>query len=354
MPRQSKLDQYALFDRSIGKNIELITKSGLEKIAKVLSYTTKYLYCQIDGMNRHFKLMDIFVYEIMEQTPQLDDRDFETSQYSPLQIPQSKFLDIAHDSDPELTNLSSESDNDEPVTLVSSGHNSPIDFDQSEPFQAPHSPISTPLPFDDPLDNPQDLTNFGVDEPINIHLQLFIKTDTEDQIFQTCMDKEELGCRTPIVDVDDNWEFVRIPNQNPLDQELCYPNVYEIEENDVTHYETKMTKEELDQELEQYKINAFKEKIKKLCQEYNVLTPQLDYTNTTLEEYKSNVEQDYHNIFQKFKENLDLQINIFQDMLQLVQKYGEVQASFGFRRDLCDKIKEMMISLERLNLQNPF
>jgi hypothetical protein len=104
----SRNTMYNIFQKNIGKQIEVITKSNQEKLVTVLNHSTKYLYGLVDEQRRQFKLDDILVYETNEQPDLLNTAS------------------IDFDSDA----TESDSDSESPVKIVSSRSTSPLNEEE--------------------------------------------------------------------------------------------------------------------------------------------------------------------------------------------------------------------------------
>ena len=295
MPRMSKRVMYQIFDRNIGKNIEITTRSNQERIVNVISYTTKYLYGLVDGTRRQFKLDDIIVDEVEQE-------------------PLNKAF-ISFDSDETQTDL--ESDDESPVQIYSSRSNSPLNEDE--------------------LDQLCEEFNFDRNAILK-YSEIQIEISPDSSLEQTPVKKEEL--QKVNIHTDDilnlreeSWEIVQ--NQEnlldvPLSESVFYSESPRPEEELETDSESHpiVTFEQLDKELDEYVSNSREKATANFCDKY-YLSQNID------------IKEQLQNLYTQQLQRL---ISTF----DMIREYNYLQIKFSDEKDDAIKSNKEIYECEKI------
>jgi len=288
----SKRVMYQIFDRNIGNNIEVITRSNQERIVNVINYSTKYLYGLVDGTKRQFKLDDIIVDELEE--------------------PLNKGF-MSFDSDETHTDL--ESDDECPVQIYSSRSTSPLNEDELDQ-------LCKEFNFDKNA-----IVKYG-------EIQIEISPDSS--LEQTPVKKEE---RSEIEDKkvnihtddilnlrEESWEIVsskKEENLLPLSPQVCYEEL----ETD-SEPQPIVTFEQLDKELEEYMKDAGEKATSAFCDKY-YLSQNID------------IKEQLQNLYTQQLQRLILTFD-------MIKEYNYLQIKFSDEKDIAIKSNHTINECERI------
>jgi len=285
----SRNTMYNIFQKNIGKQIEVITKSNQEKLVTVLNHSTKYLYGLVDDQRRQFKLDDILVYEINQ--PELlntasidfdsDATESDSDSESPVEIVSSRSTSPLNEE--ELDMACKEFDLDKNALLKYSFCNSPtelvIDITGDSDLEEKITPYET---TEKEL---EDLINKDVQQVINKDIQPTLTEDvsiTITEVVQSIVDKVVQPTVTEVV--------------QPTVTEVVQPTVTEVVQPTVTEVVQSTVNEVVQptvNEVVQPTVNEKKsqENSKKIFE---------DFSNNIYQTSKENAQSGYFNFFTKF------------------------------------------------------